>query len=154
MRKKWAIYIALLTGVFVVLLAAMFAAIQNPPQPPATTVGKAGDRPAPPAALSEPDVEKQALIAAGRRVFEAQGCMGCHSIAGEGNPRSPLDGLGERRAAQAIRQWILAPAELKGQLPVWSFQAKQAYRNLPAADLDALVAYLQSVPPTAAMYGE
>ena len=154
MRKKWAIYIALLTGVFVVLLAAMFAAIQNASQPPVIPADEAGDRPAPPAALSGPGVEKQALIAAGRRVFEAQGCMTCHSIAGEGNPRNPLDGVGERRTAQAIRQWILAPAELKDQLPAWSFQAKQAYRNLPAEELDALVSYLQSVPPTAAMHRE
>ena len=49
MRKQWARYIALLTGVFVVFLAAMFARIQNPPQPLPVTVGETVDRPAPPA---------------------------------------------------------------------------------------------------------
>jgi len=144
MREQWARNIALLTGVLVLLLAMIFALIQNPSKPPPTTVGEAAGRPAPPAALSEPDMEKQALIAAGRRVFVAQGCARCHSIAGEGNPRSPLDGVGERRTAEAIRQWILAPAELKDQLSAWAFQAKQAYRNQPAEDIDALVAYLQN----------
>ena len=143
MRKQWARYIAFLTGVLVVLLAVLFARIQNPPASPPSTVGEA-------VALPEVDEEKHALLATGRRVFEAQGCMRCHSIAGKGNPRYPLDGVGERRTAEAIRQWILAPADLKDQLPAWSFQAKQAYRNLPPEDLAALVAYLQSLPPAAA----
>ena len=145
MRERLARNIALLTVVLVVLLAVMFAVIQNPPEPPPITVGEAASRPTPSAAVSVSDMEKQVLIAAGRRVFEAQGCMRCHSIAGEGNPRSPLDGVGERRTAEAIRQWILAPAELKDQLPARAFQAKQAYRNLPPEDLGALVAYLQNI---------
>ena len=143
MREQLARNIALLTVVLVVLLAVMFAMIQNPPEPPPITVDEAASRPAPSAALSVSDVEKQELIAAGRRVFEAQGCMRCHSIAGEGNPRYPLDGVGERRTAEAIQQWIIAPAELKDQMPAQAFQAKQAYRNLPPEDLGALVTYLQ-----------
>lgn len=145
MREQVARNIALLTVVLVVLLAVMFAMVQNPPEPPPITVGETASRPAPSAALSISDVEKQELIAAGRRVFEAQGCMRCHSIAGEGNPRNPLDGVGERRTAEAIRQWILAPAELKDQLSARAFQAKQTYRNLPSEDLGALVAYLQNL---------
>ena len=145
MREHLARNIALLTVVLVVLLAVMFAMIQNPPEPPPITVDEVASRPAPSVALSVSDVEKQLLIAAGRRVFEAQGCMRCHSIAGEGYPRYPLDGVGERRTAEAIRQWIIAPAELKDQLPARAFQAKQAYRNLPPEDLGALVAYLQNL---------
>ena len=151
MREQWARNIALLTGVLVVLLAMMFAIIQNPSEPAPGTAGETSGRPYPSAALSEPDVEKQELMAAGRRVFEAQRCARCHSIAGEGNPRNPLDGVGERRTVEAIRQWILAPAELKDQLPTWVFKAKQAYSNQAPEELDALVAYLQSLRPTAAM---
>ena len=147
MREKWARYIVLLTGALVILLAAMFARIQNPPAP-SIAVEKA-DRPALPTARPDYDAETQTLLATGRRVFEAQGCMACHAVAGKGNPRSPLDGIGERRTAEAIRQWIIAPADLKDQLPAWAFQAKQAYRNLPAEDLTALVAYLQNLPPPA-----
>ena len=91
------------------------------------------------------DVKKQALIATGRSVFETQGCMLCHSIAGKGNPRSPLDGVGGRYSAEAIRQWILAPVELKNKLPARAFQAKQTYRHLPVEELDALVAYLKNL---------
>ncbi|MBE9535147.1 MAG: cytochrome c [Proteobacteria bacterium] len=151
MREQWARNIALLTGVLVVVLAMMFAIIQNPSEPAPGTAGETSGRTYPSAVLSEPDVEKQVLMAAGRRVFEAQRCARCHSIAGEGNPRNPLDGVGERRTVEAIRQWILAPAELKDQLPARSFQAKQAYRNQPPEDLDALVAYLQSLRPAVAM---
>jgi hypothetical protein len=57
--------------------------------------------------------------------------------------------MGERRTAENIRQWILAPIAIKDQLPAGAFQAKQAYRDLPLEDIDALVAYLQSLRPTA-----
>lgn len=139
MREQWARNIALMTGVLVVVLAIIFAMIQNPSEPPLNTVEESASSSSPPATLSEPDVEKQALIAAGRRVFEAQRCARCHSIAGEGNPRNPLDGVGERLTAEAIRQWIIAPAELQDQLSARVFQAKQAYRNQSPEDLDTLV---------------
>ena len=71
--------------------------------------------------------------------------MGCHSAAGEGNPRFPLDGVGKRRSAEAIRQWILASAELEDQMPAGAFQVKQGYRHLSPEDIDALIAYLQSI---------
>jgi mono/diheme cytochrome c family protein len=151
MREQWARNIALLTVVLVVLLAVMFAKIQNPSEPRPSAVEEAASSSSPPVILSESDKEKQALIAAGRRIFEAQGCMRCHSIAGEGSTRNPLDGVGERHTAEAIRQWIIAPAELKDQLSARAFQVKQAYHSLPPEDLDALVAYLQSLRPAAAM---
>jgi mono/diheme cytochrome c family protein len=145
MRELWARNIAFLTGVLVVMLAIMFAMIQNPSEPPRSTVGEAVTKQPPMDLQFEADTEKQALITAGRKVFETKNCMGCHSIAGEGNPRYPLDGVGERRSAEAIRQWILAPTELKNQLPAGVFLVKQAYRNLSLQDVDALVAYLRSV---------
>jgi len=151
MREQWARNIALLTGVLVVLLAVVFAMIQNPSEPPPITVGEVDDRPVPSAALSGSDMEKQVLITTGRKVFETQGCMRCHSIAGEGNTRNPLDGVGERRTAEVIRQWILAPAEIKDQLSARAFLAKQVYRTQPPEDIGALVAYLQSLRSDAVM---
>lgn len=138
MRELWARNIVILTGVLVVLLAMLFARFQNTAGTPAIPAKGVSEQMA-------PDAEKQALFAAGRRVFESQGCMGCHAIAGEGNPRYPLDGVGQRRSAEAIRQWIIAPPELAGQLPERVFQVKQVYRNLGAEDIDALVTYLQNL---------
>jgi mono/diheme cytochrome c family protein len=145
LREKWARNIALLTGVLVLLLALMFAILQNPARKQTVPGNAMMDTSAIPATLSDSAMQKQTVIAAGRAVFEAQDCMRCHAVADEGNRRNPLDGVGERRSAEEIRQWILAPAELKDQLSAWAFQAKQAYRELPAEDIDALVIYLQSL---------
>lgn len=139
LREKWARNIALLTGVLVLLLAVMFAALQNPADKPAASDNEKIDT----SAVSA--IQKQTMIAAGRTVFEAQACMRCHAVADEGNRRNPLDGVGARRSSEEIRQWILAPVELKEQMSVWAFQSKQAYRELPADDMDALVMYLQSL---------
>jgi mono/diheme cytochrome c family protein len=141
MRELWARNIVILTGVLVILLAMVFAALQNSPEPLPVSPQQATVR----EALVMPGKDNQAVLAAGRSVFESQGCMGCHSIAGEGNPRYPLDGVGQRHSAEAIRQWILAPVELEGQFSTRAFQAKQVYRALPAEDIDAVVGYLQNL---------
>lgn len=145
MREQWARNIAIATGILIVLLAILFAKLHNPSIPSNGIVGEpVSDQPSS-VVLSEADADKQALIATGRSVLKAQSCLGCHSIAGEGNPRFPLDGVGKRRTAEAIRQWILASAELKDQLPAGAFQVKQAYRHLPSEDIDALVTYLLNI---------
>jgi hypothetical protein len=59
----------------------------------------------------------------------------CHSIAGEGNTRLPLDGLSARLTEKEIRLWIVAPQEMNPAV------AKRGYQ-LPEEDLSALVAYL------------
>jgi len=145
MREQWARNIAMVTGVLIVLLAMLFAKIHNPSVPSRDVMGEAVREPPPSAVLPEADPDKQALIASGRNVLEAQSCLGCHSIAAEGNPRFPLDGVSQRRSAGAIRQWILGSDELKDQLPSGAFQIKQAYRHLPPEDINALVSYLQSI---------
>lgn len=82
--------------------------------------------------------------AAGKKVYAANKCGVCHSIAGEGNKKFPLDTVG-RRKPDEIRAWLVdakAEAEKEGKkllLPMKSF------KTLPAADLDALVAYLQTL---------
>lgn len=147
MREQWAKNIAILTATLLVLLAIIFSMIQNPSEPTHSAVDEAEAVVKQPPTTAQPEshMKKQALIAAGRRVFETQKCMRCHAIAGEGNPRYPLDGVSERRTAESIRQWILAPAELEDQLPTGAFQVKQTYRNQSPEDVDALVAYLQSL---------
>lgn len=69
----------------------------------------------------------------------------CHSVAGTGNPRYPLDGVGARRKLEEIRNWIVGTGEIKSQLAGGPFRMKQKYRALPREDLDALVAYMQSL---------
>ena len=145
MRKQWARIITLLTAVLVILLSVIFAIQQNAPPSISSSVNETEKKLDPASTLPEPDTPRTTLIEAGRHIFETQGCKRCHSIAGEGNPRNPLDEVGERLTAKAIRQWILAADELKAQLSTRTFLSKQAYRKLPDKDMDALVIYLQGL---------
>ncbi len=78
-------------------------------------------------------------------------CARCRSIAGRGNPRSPLDGVGTRHNAEALQDWTIGADALREALPEGIFRLKQTHQELLADDLDALVIYLQSLrvgPPT------
>jgi mono/diheme cytochrome c family protein len=136
MRERWARLLALSTGVVVLLLAAVFASVQNPLGSASAQAGA----PSPAAASGAPPD-----TAAGRAVFDAQDCARCHAIAGQGSPRSPLDGVGSRLSGEEIRQWIVGADAVKDDLSPRALAAKQAYASLPAAELDALVAYLQGL---------
>jgi mono/diheme cytochrome c family protein len=130
MRERWVYTVALLTGLLVTLLALAFAWMHAPPAPPGAPV-------------ISPERAAPALVETGRSLYQDQGCAMCHSIAGEGNPRSPLDGVGNRLDAAALRHWIVATGPAEEALPARVVRMKQAYRALPDAELDALVAYMQ-----------
>jgi cytochrome c2 len=84
------------------------------------------------AAAQSGDVEK------GKAVYEAQKCKMCHSIAGVGNKKSPLDGVGGKLSEADIHKWVTAPKSMK------SDSMMKAYK-LSDADLNNLVAYLMSL---------
>jgi len=81
----------------------------------------------------------------GEQLYTAQKCQICHSIAGKGG-KLALDGVGKKISAEETRQWIVNPKEMttktksdkKPPMP-------DRYSKLPAADIDALVAYMQSL---------
>jgi mono/diheme cytochrome c family protein len=135
MREKWARTIAMLTGAIVVLLSVGFAVLQNPP-------GTAPEAPVPaPVAMAlDPQV-----VARGRQVFEEQGCMRCHSVGGEGSPRSPLDHSAAELDGAQLLAFTVGSESVADELAPRTLAAKQPYKQLPAEDLDALVAYLQSL---------
>ncbi len=81
-----------------------------------------------------------------QEVYAAQKCSTCHSIAGKGGKQSPLDGVGKKLSADDIRQWIVDPVEMtKKTNSTKKPPMPTKYGKLPAADLDALVAYMQSL---------
>jgi len=84
-----------------------------------------------------------AQVEKGKVVYEAQKCSLCHSIAGKGNAKGALDKVGARLSADDIRKWIVSPKEMKS--PTNRKPDMRAYPSLPAADLDALVAYMRSL---------
>ena len=82
----------------------------------------------------------------GQAVYTAQKCQMCHAIAGKGGKANPLDGVGGKLSAEDIKQWITHPVEAAAKAKSTKKPPMPAkYGSLPAADLDALVAYMQSL---------
>jgi mono/diheme cytochrome c family protein len=87
-----------------------------------------------------------ALVKKGEQVYNAQKCQTCHSIAGKGKKTNPLDGVGAKLSADEIKQWILDPKGMAAKAKSTKKPPMAAkYNGLPAADVDALVAYMQSL---------
>jgi mono/diheme cytochrome c family protein len=84
--------------------------------------------------------------AKGQAVYTAQKCQMCHAIAGKGSKTNPLDGVGGKLSAEDIKQWITHPKEAAAKANSTKKPPMPAkYGSLAAADLDALVAYMQSL---------
>ncbi len=81
----------------------------------------------------------------GKAVYAEQKCSLCHAVAGKGNKQHPLDSVGAKLSVEDIRAWIVTPKVMEAKLPTKPKMPMKAYPNLPAADLDALVAYLASL---------
>jgi len=90
--------------------------------------------------------QDDAKVKRGQEVYAAQKCQMCHQIAGKGNKANPLDGIGAKLSADDTRQWITHPTEMTAKAKSTKKPPMpNKYASLPAADLDALVAYLQSL---------
>lgn len=81
----------------------------------------------------------------GKEVYDEQACSLCHPIAGEGDPRYPLDGIGARRSAEFIRTYIAPTEEIRSSFPGETYSMKQPYHELPEDEMNAPVDYLRSV---------
>ena len=87
-----------------------------------------------------------AQVKKGEEVYTAQKCSMCHSIAGKGNKANPLDGVGAKLSAADTKAWILTPVEMAAKVKSTKKPPMPAkYGSLPAADIDAMVAYMQSL---------
>jgi mono/diheme cytochrome c family protein len=89
---------------------------------------------------------QDAKIAKGEGVYAAQKCSLCHSIAGKGNKMNPLDGVGKKLSAADTKEWIVDPVAAATKAKSTKKPAMpKTYAKLPPADVDALVAYMQSL---------
>ena len=98
------------------------------------------------AATAPAAAQDAALVEKGKALYAAQKCSICHMVEGKGNKISPLDGVGSKLTADQIREWIVAPkaatAKAKStKKPVMP----DKYSKLAPAEIDALVAYMQSL---------
>jgi len=82
----------------------------------------------------------------GETVYAEQKCQMCHGIAGKGNKTNPLDGVGAKLTSDELRQWITNPTEVAAKMKSTKKPPMpNKYGKLSAADIDGLVAYLQTL---------
>ncbi len=96
------------------------------------------------AAASATTAAAQDLKTKGEKVYTDQKCSLCHSIAGHGNAKGPLDNVGTKLSADEIRQWVTDAKTMTAKTKATRKPEMKQY-NLPKADVDALVAYLESL---------
>jgi mono/diheme cytochrome c family protein len=88
---------------------------------------------------------QDAKVERGQKLFAEQKCSLCHSIAGKGNAKGPLDGVGAKLSADEIRQWIVNAPEMAKKTNATRKPPMKNYSSLPKEDIDGLVAYLQTL---------
>lgn len=160
MRERIAILVCLLVLAVALAISYLFAVRHNPIAAEVATEPRQGERasaaqtatpesarePTPASVVQPAETETfGAELARGRVLFAQHGCASCHAIAGAGNPRHPLDGVGSRLNSNAIEDWILGTGAAAEQLSVTVRRRKERFQMLPAEDLHALVVYMVSL---------
>lgn len=87
----------------------------------------------------------QGDAAKGQQLFAAQKCSICHAVAGKGNAKHPLDGAGSRLDAATVKLWLTDPKAAEAKSGKKAMPPMKSFASLPAADIDALVAYVLSL---------
>ena len=81
----------------------------------------------------------------GMKVYAASKCSMCHSIAGKGNAKGVLDDVGSKLSADEIRQWLVDPQAMRDKTHAERKPLMKSFASLPKADIDGLVAYMQTL---------
>ena len=85
------------------------------------------------------------LVKKGQEVYTAQKCAVCHSIGGKGAKTNPLDGVGTKLPPDEIHAWITDPVMMTKKTKSEKKPPMPKNAKLTPADVDALVAYMQSL---------
>lgn len=85
------------------------------------------------------------LVKKGQEVYAARKCSMCHSVAGKGNPKGPLEGVGSKWKPEEIREWIVNWKQMAEKHHATRKPPMSDFSKLPKEDVDALVAYLQTL---------
>jgi mono/diheme cytochrome c family protein len=89
-------------------------------------------------------VAQDAKVAKGEKLFADQKCSLCHSIEDKGNKKGPLDGVAAKLKSAEIREWIVDAKGMTAKTKPTRKPEMKAF-SLPKDDVDALVAYLESL---------
>jgi mono/diheme cytochrome c family protein len=95
-------------------------------------------------ALPHAAAAQNAKAEQGAALFVSQKCTMCHSVAGKGNPKGSLDGVGAAKKPDEIKQWIVDPEAMRAKANATRTPAMKAIK-LSADQIDALVGYLSTL---------
>jgi mono/diheme cytochrome c family protein len=89
--------------------------------------------------------ETQAGVEKGMKLYTDQKCSLCHSVGGKGNSKGPLEDAVQKLSAADIREWLVHPEEMREKAHAERKPLMKSYSTLSKDDLDALVAYMQTL---------
>ena len=89
-----------------------------------------------------PATAQDATAAAGEKLYASSRCSLCHAVAGKGNAKHPLDGMGAKLSAADIKLWLTDPKAAEAKAGIKAKPPMKSFAALPPADIDALVAYV------------
>jgi len=88
----------------------------------------------------------QDQVARGKQLYEEQKCRMCHNLGGVGNPKGVvLDEVGSKDSAEVMKMWLTDPKAMVAKTGSTRKPPMRSFASLPAADIDALVAYLSTL---------
>ena len=94
------------------------------------------------AALWAQDAKQVAL---GQKLYDELKCGTCHMVGGKGGKMATsLDGVGDKMGAADLKLWLTDPAAMTAKLKTKPKVAMKPVTR-PDADLNALVAYMQTL---------
>ncbi|MGE3275319.1 MAG: cytochrome c [Vicinamibacterales bacterium] len=83
--------------------------------------------------------------AQGEQLFAQQRCSICHSVAGKGNTKFPLDNAGSRLTPDVVELWLTDPKAAEAKTGKTGTPKMRSYAKLSADEIAALVAYVMSL---------
>ena len=100
--------------------------------------------------LTGPAMAKDAaMVEKGKQVYDAATpkCKVCHAVAGVGNAKGALEGVGTKLKAEEVKAWMRTPKEMTEKTKATRKPTMPAYpkEKLSDEDLEALTAYLLSL---------
>lgn len=87
----------------------------------------------------------QDAAAKGAALYASNKCSTCHSLAGKGNAKGPMEGVGSKYTAAELHQWLDDPAAMSAKIKATRKPPMKSYKSLSQADKDALVAWMQTL---------
>ncbi len=91
--------------------------------------------------VSMPLAQDAKQIERAQKVYVEKKCANCHSIAGKGNKKGPLDEVGTKLSAAEIKEWIANPVEMTKKTKA-ARKPVMKEAGLAPEDVDAMVAYM------------